>query len=200
LNNNFRPELRFIRPDSIAVRRLAHTALALLPALMFAGCSPVYVDWDAGTIRSAPEIKEAALPAHSFSDTLTSHRQASLHPHKHKQPAASSDDVEQMTIEPDSTGSSAASAPDSTATISMATPGDSSGNAEKAIATTSDHLARFDRTRLKGPTLSTYDEANGFLNQGKQALAEKDYVAAAGFAQKASALADRLQEATLTSR
>jgi hypothetical protein len=37
------------------------------------------------------------------------------------------------------------------------------------------------------------DQANGFLSQGKQALADKDYVAAAGFAQKASVLADRLQ-------
>ena len=105
-----------------------------------------------------------------------------------------------MTIEPDSTGNSAASVPAAPATISMAMPGGTSGNAEKAIATTSDHLARFDRSRLKGPTLSTYDQANAFLNQGKQALAEKDYVAAAGFAQKASALADRLQEASVTSR
>ena len=46
---------------------------------------------------------------------------------------------------------------------------------------------------------ATYDEANAFLNQGKQALAEKDDVAASGFAQKASVLADKLQ-ATVTAR
>ncbi|HLI78916.1 MAG TPA: hypothetical protein VKV03_02975 [Candidatus Binataceae bacterium] len=183
------------------MRRPAPTTLAILAALLLAGCSPFYVDWDNGTIREAPEIEQSAIPATSRSnDTLTPHRQALLHPHKHKQPAASPADVEEMTIEPDSTGSSAASAPAATATISMASPGGNSGNAEKAIAAAGDRLARFNRGRLKGPTLSTYDEANGFLNQGKQALAEKDFVAAAGFAQKASALADRLQEATVTSR
>jgi septal ring-binding cell division protein DamX len=159
----------------------------------------LYFDWSSGTVWRVPDIEETAVPSTtpSSSDT-SSHRQASLHPHKHKQPASSPDDMEEMTIEPD--GTTNPPAPATTATISMATPGDSSGSAEKAIATTSDRLARFDRSRLKGPILSTYDQANGFLNQGKQALAEKDYVAAAGFAQKASALADRLQEATVSAR
>jgi hypothetical protein len=165
---------------------------------VLAGCSPFYVDWQKGTIRQTSDIQETSIPATTPpSDTLTSHRQASLHPRKHKQPAASPDDMEEMTIEPEGTANPPA--PTTTATISMATPGDSSGSAEKAIATTSDRLARFDRNRLKGPTLSTYDQASGFLNQGKQALAEKDYVAAAAFAQKASVLADKLQ-ANVTSR
>jgi len=186
----------------MAVRRIAQTALAMLPALIFAGCSPLYVDWDNGAILSAPEIKETAIPRSSTSSDITSHRQASLHPRKHRPPTTFSDDddVQEMTIEPDSTGNSTDSVSAAPATISMAMPGGNSGSAEKAIATTSDRLARFDRSRLKGPALSTYDQANAFLNQGKQALAEKDYVAAAGFAQKASALADRLQEATVSSR
>ncbi len=171
----------------------------MLLATTLAGCSPLYFDWDKGTIRQTPDIEETAVPATrpSSSDT-SSHRQASLHPHKHKQPASSPDDMEEMTIEPDVTANPPA--PAASTTISMAAPGDSSGSAEKAIATAGDRLARFDRSRLKGPTLSTYDQANGFLNQGKQALAEKDYVAAAGFAQKASALADRLQEASVSAR
>ncbi len=81
----------------------------------------------------------------------------------------------------------------------MATPGGSSDSAEQAIEATSQRLAGFDRNRLSGPMLATYDEASGFLNQGKQALAEKDYVAASGFAQKASVLTDKLQ-ATVTAR
>jgi len=171
---------------------LSFTAFAIALAMLLAGCSPLYVDWDNHTIREAPETSpEAAAPAPTPSSGSASHRQASLHPHKHKQPA-SPDDVEEMTIEPDSTENNAASSP-ATSTISMAAAGDSSGNAEKAIAGTSDRLARFDRTRLKGPKLSTYDQASGFLNQGKQALADKDYVAAIGFAQKASLLADKLQ-------
>ena len=105
--------------------------------------------------------------------------------------------MEEMTIEPDTTENS--QPPSAVSTISMATPGDSSGSAEKAIDATSRRLEGFKRSRLSGSTLATYDEAQGFLNQGKQALAEKDYVAASGFAQKASALTDRLQ-ATVTAR
>ena len=161
-------------------------------AALLAACSPLYVDWDNHTIREAPETpREAAAPAATPS-TNAPHRQASLHPHKHKQ-TISPDDVQEMTIEPDSTENNGATAPEAPTTISMTAPGDTSGNAEKAIAVTSDRLARFDRTRLKGTKLSTYDQASGFLNQGKQALGEKDYVAAIGFAQKASLLADKLQ-------
>ena len=159
---------------------------------MLAGCSPFYVDWDNRTIREAPETpQQASVPAATSSET-SPRRQASAHPHKHKQ-AVSPDDVQEMTIEPETTENNGSSTPGTPTTISMAAPGDSSGNAEKAIAATSDRLARLDRNRLKGETLSTYDQANGFLNQGKQALAEKDYVAAIGFAQKASVLADKLQ-------
>ena len=81
----------------------------------------------------------------------------------------------------------------------MASPGDSAGSAAKVIDGTSQRLARYDRSRLTGPTLATYDQANRFLNQSRQALAEKDYVAASGFAHKASVLADKLQ-ATVTPR
>jgi hypothetical protein len=171
---------------------LPSTALAIAFATLLAGCSPLYFDWDNRSIGEAPASQQATVPAAAPSSETTSHRQASIHPHKHKQPV-SPDDVEEMTIEPGSTENNAASAPATATTISMAAPGDSSGSAEKAIAATSDRLAHFDRNRLKGATLSTYDQANGFLNQGKQALAEKDYVAAIGFAQKASLLADKLQ-------
>ena len=75
----------------------------------------------------------------------------------------------------------------------MATPGASSDAAEKEIEAAAQRLAHFDRNQLSGPTLATYDQANGFLNQGKQALEEQDYVAASGFAQKASVLTDKLQ-------
>jgi len=167
---------------------------------MLASCSPLYVDWENHTIRTAPDnaIQESTIPSTATrSDSVTAHRQtASLHPRKHKPPTATPD-MEEMTIEPDTTENS--QPPSAVSTISMATPGDSSGSAEKAIDATSRRLEGFKRSRLSGSTLATYDEAQGFLNQGKQALAEKDYVAASGFAQKASALTDRLQ-ATVTAR
>jgi hypothetical protein len=172
----------------------------MILAAMLAGCSPLYVDWDNHTIRQMPDsdIQEAAIPPTATrGNNVTSHRQsASLHPPKHKQPV-SSHDMDEMSIEPDTTENPPP--PSVTSAISMASPGDSSGNAEKAIEVTSHRLARFDRNRLNGPTLATYDEASGFLNQSKQALAEKDYVAASGFAEKAAVLADRLQ-ATVTAR
>jgi hypothetical protein len=99
--------------------------------------------------------------------------------------------MKEMSIEPDTTQNSPLPPPAST--ISMAAPGGSSDSAEKEIDAAAQLLARFDRSQLSGPKLATYDQANGFLSQGKQALADKDYVAAAGFAQKASVLADRLQ-------
>jgi hypothetical protein len=171
---------------------LRSLVLAIASATLLAGCARFFVDWDNGAIRDTAETpQQAAIPMPTPSGEAP-HKQASNHPHKHKQPT-SPDSVEQMTIEPDSTGNSSTSAPSEATTISMTAPGDSSGNAEKAIAATSDRLARFDRTRLKGETLSTYDQASGFLSQGKQALADKDYVAALGFAQKASLLADKLQ-------
>jgi hypothetical protein len=105
--------------------------------------------------------------------------------------------MEEMSIEPDTTENSSPASESST--ISMATSADSSLAVEKTIDATNTRLGRFDRKGLRGDALATYDEANGFLNEGKQALAEKDYVAAAGFAQKASVLADRLQ-ATMTAR
>jgi hypothetical protein len=184
------------------VRRLPlPTAVAVLLATMFVGCSTFYVDWDNHTIRRRPTpVKEAATKATSSpsrSDTVAPRVQsASVHQHKHKKPV-STPDMQEMSIQPDTTES--APPPPATSTISMATPGDTSGAAEKAIEATSQRLGRFDRSRLNEASRATYDEANGFLNQSKEALAEKDYVAASGFEQKASVLADRLQ-ATVTAR
>ena len=166
---------------------------------MFAGCSPFYVDWDNHTIRrTSNDIQETPITTTPSSGNLTTpHRQnASLHPRKHRQPT-SPPDVEEMSIEPETTESSPAES--SPSNISMSEPGANSGTAEKAIEATSQRLARFDRNRLNGSALATYNEANGFLNQGKEALTEKDYVAASGFAQKASVLADKLQ-ANMTAR
>lgn len=176
--------------ETISPQRL----LAIVLVIMLAGCSPFYVDWDHKTIRQTEnDIQETPLPPSAVqSNAVSSHWQsASAHPRKHK-PAASPAEVGETSVEPENTQESQ-QPPSATTTISMADPGDSSGSAEKTVEATSQRLARFDRSRLNGAALATYDEANGFLNQGKQALAEKDYVAASGFAHKASVLADKLQ-------
>lgn len=174
-------------------------ALAILLATMLTGCWRIYVDWDTHTIRHTLPEAPAVTPSNTTTRTnnATSSRQsASLPRRRHKHPTSSAD-VKEMTIQPEPTQSSPL--PPSTSTISMAAPGGSSDTAEQAIEATSQRLAGFDRNRLSGPMLATYDEASGFLSQGKQALAEKDYVAASGFAQKASVLTDKLQ-ATVTAR
>lgn len=181
-------------------RLWSQTASALILAATLAGCSRLFFDWNKRSFGPAPEEVRVAAPPPAIAkprEKIVVHPQsASVHSHKRKRPKAPPD-MKEMSIQPETTENSAP--PSATATISMAAPVDSSGNAEKEIEATSQRLAHFDRSQLSGPTLATYDQANGFLTQGKQALAEKDYVAASGFAQKATVLADRLQ-ATVTAR
>ncbi len=166
-------------------------------AVTLGGCSPFYVDWDRRTIRTAPEvISPAAAPAPIATrpEAVAPQRQNLLvRPRKHK-PRTAPSDTKEVIVEPETTQDSLA--PMATPTISISEPGGTNRAAEKEIAATSQRLASFDRNRLSGPSLATYDAANGLLNQGKQALAEKDYVAASGFAQKASVLAEKLQAVT----
>jgi hypothetical protein len=170
----------------------------MLLATALAGCSRMYLDWDSRTFGPVPNqnpvaAAPTAAPTRTGSVTPRQQQNASLlHRHKHK-PVATPPDVQDMSIQPDATGSAPPSLPP--ATISMTTPGGPDA-AEKEIQATSQRLAHFERSQLNGPTLATYDQANGFLNQGKQALAEKDYLAASGFAQKASVLVDRLRATT----
>jgi hypothetical protein len=171
--------------------------VAMFVAATVIGCSPVYVDWDHHSLRTKPEVHTSAAVSTPRTDTAYASHKTPSHPRKHKQTTNSTEepqapetpDVDQMSIQP----GSAASSDSSGSTISMVSPGDTSAAAEKSLDTTSQRLGRFQRNRLNGSALASYDQANAFLNQGKQALAEKDYVAASGFAQKASVLADKLQ-------
>ncbi len=171
-----------------------------LAATTLAGCSRLYYDWTTRSFGKPPEeiakpVVPAAVPTRTV--TVAPHQQtASVHKRKHKRPAPPPD-MKDMSIEPETTQTSPV--PPAPSTISLATPGGDSGNAEKEIEAAGQRLAHFDRNQLSGSTLATYDQANGFLSQGKQALEEKDYVAASGFAQKASVLTDQLQ-ATVTAR
>ncbi len=65
--------------------------------------------------------------------------------------------------------------------------------AKHTLDVTRKKLERIDRTRLSGSALAMYDQASGLLIQGTEALGEKDYAAASGFADKASVLADKLK-------
>jgi hypothetical protein len=62
----------------------------------------------------------------------------------------------------------------------------------QSLEKTSIRLTRLNKERL-GPNQSMiYDQVNGFVTAGRQALQKGDYVAASGYARKASALAVQL--------
>ena len=53
-------------------------------------------------------------------------------------------------------------------------------------------LAIVDRNKLNAESATTYDQANDFLKASHKAATEQDYLAASGFAEKASLLASKL--------
>jgi len=57
-------------------------------------------------------------------------------------------------------------------------------------------LARINRNSLGADSATTYDQANNFLEAGRHAQDENDYVAASGYAQKAALLAAKLAPGT----
>lgn len=62
----------------------------------------------------------------------------------------------------------------------------------KLLDDTGRRLGQIDRTRLGAQDGAAYDQASDFLQAGREAMARKDYVAASGFAVKASTLTSRL--------
>jgi hypothetical protein len=76
--------------------------------------------------------------------------------------------------------------------VTLGDSGNARVNAEKAINSVSSDLLRIDRGSLQSGDLTIYDQANSFISAARKALASKDYAAASGFAQKASALTTKL--------
>lgn len=64
--------------------------------------------------------------------------------------------------------------------------------AERLLSATDAKLAGVDRSSLNPQNAVTYEQAAGFANAARQAFEEQDYVAASGFAQKASLLAEKV--------
>jgi len=164
------------------------TALTLFMAITCAACSPLYLDWQNGTVRTTPPIEETTNAQLPNTSSSAARSQTAAVPRKHKPMA--NPETEEMSIEPEA---AKPPPPPATSTISMVAPGDTSEVAERSLDATSHRLAHFDRANLSGPSLTAFDQANAFLTQGRQAITERDYVAASGFAQKASALAAQLQ-------
>src|SRR3984893_2643460 len=80
-------------------------------------------------------------------------------------------------------------------TVTLA-DGPSKDRALQLLDETGAKLARVDRNRLTTDSATTYHQANGFLQSGRRAATEEDYVAASGFAEKAAVLAATLVPAS----
>ncbi len=64
--------------------------------------------------------------------------------------------------------------------------------AQRLLDDTAAKLAKVNRKSLGADSAITYDQANNFLQAGRRAATDEDYVAASGFAHKAAVLADKL--------
>jgi hypothetical protein len=80
-------------------------------------------------------------------------------------------------------------------TVTLA-DGPSKERAQRLLDDTGAKLAKVDRNTLGADSATTYDQANNFLQAGRRAATEDDYVAASGFAEKAAVLAAKLAPAS----
>jgi hypothetical protein len=87
----------------------------------------------------------------------------------------------------------AAPLPKPTVTLS---DGPSKERAQQLLDDAGAKLAKVDRGTLGADSATTYDQANNFLQAGRRAATEDDYVAASGFAEKADVLAAKLVPAS----
>lgn len=76
-------------------------------------------------------------------------------------------------------------------TVTLA-DGPSKERAQRLLDDTGAKLAKVDRNKLGADSATTYDQANNFLQAGRRAATEEDYVAASAFAKKAAVLAAKL--------
>lgn len=171
--------------------RLLKTILALAVACALGGCANGV--WLVPPNNPPPESKPAAYTRPGDTVPPPAHKETASVPRRkskvHKREAPVEEDEEEspeMSVVPD------LPMDQPPATISMAGGSDALGAAQQSLDATGRKLAAINRARLSPMAVATYDQAKALLTQGKQSLADKDYVAASGFAQKASALADKL--------
>ncbi|MGH8012957.1 MAG: hypothetical protein ACREQ4_10695 [Candidatus Binataceae bacterium] len=166
-------------------------ALALL-AFAVSGCAKVTGywphQWHSTTLHESYfEFRNPEAPVRktATSSRHTRYRYTHRHRHHFKQVASPAIPVEKN-FQP------AQALPQPAPTVTLAGEDDGGAPARNSLNDTARQLARVDHAKLSGVNLSTYEEVSGFLRAGRDALSRRDYVAAAGFAQKASSLASGL--------
>jgi hypothetical protein len=81
-------------------------------------------------------------------------------------------------------------------TVTLADDPESEALANKLLDNAQSRLGSMNPSTLNPGDAVTYKQAEDFVSAGRQALNEKDYAAATGYAQKASVLANRLNTAS----
>lgn len=81
-------------------------------------------------------------------------------------------------------------------TVTLAGDGADRDHALRLLDDAGACLAKVNRNKLGRDSAATYDQANDFLNAGRKAALNQDYVAATGDAKKASVLANKLSAAS----
>jgi hypothetical protein len=168
---------------------------AITAALMMLTCGCAKLSgywpqrWNAIPLRETnrqtqpmPQTRE--LPAAHHREALRHHHRIAHHETRSVTGAV---DVQQ-TLQP------AQSLPQPAPTVTLAGEDPSLAPTQHSLDVAASELAHVDRAKLNTNDASAYDEVGGFIRAGREALARHDYLAAAGFAQKASALASRLPE------
>lgn len=145
-----------------------------MSALLLSGCASVMSHWRGGPgFKPAPQT-HATQPVETFPPGFGATTAPAQESPTSLKPGAES--------------------PAPTTSVTLGNGDASRKQAEQLLGLIDLKLARIDPTKLDAQDASTYRQASGFAAAARKAIAEQDYVAATGFAQKASLLADKVSE------
>jgi hypothetical protein len=168
------------------MRRALEALISLALPILLTGCASSAATWQAwtGVPPSATNSSEPSTPSAKAAPSIEQ-------PERHEASAPSQEH------DSDSTNVNSEEKPARTSIqpTPVVTLGDSDGaqaTTDHAINSVSSDLMRVNRNSLQPADLSVYNQANSFIEAARKAMASKDYAAANGFAQKASALTSKL--------
>jgi hypothetical protein len=176
-------------------RVLASTAAAAALCLMLSGCVGPSGSWQFPQLMTPPP--PPAYETHRYApppQTLPSASESgsvSSGPHESTAPRPGGLG---RTETPPPSAPPAEAAPQPT--VTLAGDGAAKDRALRLLDSAGAQLAKVDRSKLSRDSAATYDQANDFLNAGRKAAIDQDYVAATGYAEKASVLASKLASAS----
>lgn len=174
-------------------RILAPAGAAAL-CLMLSGCFASGGSWSIPSFMTPPRN---AYEGHPYTPPQESRPQgagatlSSRPPREEEEHGASAQPPSSRPAPPEASAPAPA-APTPQPSVTLADGGASRDRALRLLDGAGARLAKVDRAKLSNESATTYDQASDFLRAGRKAASEQDYVAASGYAQKASVLASKL--------